>query len=541
MKCSRCGEECKDNQAFCLKCGTPIQVVPDFNLIEAELANNIGELMKEEKRSGKDLDDMDYLDDECYEDTMPEHDVDAELSLVDIEKLRDTIDFNHYQVDATNFSDEEEEPAVNPKGRDLEIQREKKMFKIKAVVFGVLAAIIILIAVIMLNVINGKDSSDNTFVSLYNEGYDYYSAKDYQKALDKLLAAKQLADDKNAKIKVNKSLLAVYENLDGKDTEMIAILKELIELDSGKYEYYEELITIYDRNDMTDEISELIDSVEDVAVKSSLSEYSVAAPKFSEEAGNYDTYINLKLTTSGKNKIYYTLDGSEPTVNSTEYVEEIKLDKEGEFTVKAIAVNEKGIVSKVVTNEYKITPSVIEGPEITPDGGSYTEETEIVINVPEGMKCYYTYGTEGKSPTVTDTEYTGPVPMLRGKNIFSAILVSEAGIVSEVTQNIYQLSVKRSITYDDALTILKDYLAKNNIATKVNEDEFVKTDGHILTFSYNTITVVDGKEYYVIDVQEKDSAGTSVSVSNYGVDTVTGTLKALTEDTENAGKYKITE
>ena len=51
MKCSKCGEECRENQAFCLRCGTPIQVVPDFNLIEAELANNVGKLMKEEKQN----------------------------------------------------------------------------------------------------------------------------------------------------------------------------------------------------------------------------------------------------------------------------------------------------------------------------------------------------------------------------------------------------------------------------------------------------------------------------------------------------------
>jgi len=41
MKCSKCGEECRENQAFCLRCGTPI---------EAELANSVGKLMKEEKQ-----------------------------------------------------------------------------------------------------------------------------------------------------------------------------------------------------------------------------------------------------------------------------------------------------------------------------------------------------------------------------------------------------------------------------------------------------------------------------------------------------------
>ena len=539
MKCSRCGEECKSNQAFCLKCGTPIQVVPDFNLIEAELADNVGKLLNDDKDLKKDSDDMDYLEDERYEEVMPERDVDAELTLVDIEKLRDTMNFNNYQVDATNFSTAEEEPPV--RHHDSEIQKEKKVFKIKAIVFAVLAAIIILIAVILLNDLNQKNASKSTFVSLYNEGYDYYTAKEYETALNKLIEAKGLAGNDNERIKVNKSILASYENLENKDTEMINILKELIELDPKEYEYYEKLVEIYDRNEMVDEISELIDSVTDVSIKSKLSEYSVSTPKFSEEEGIYDTYINLKLTTSGKNKIYYTLDGTEPTQNSTLYTEEIKLDKDGEFTVKAIAVNEKGISSKVVTNQYRISLSVIEGPQITPDGGQYNVETEIVINVPEGMKCYYTYGPEAKKPTVTDTEYTGPVKMMRGKNIFSAILVSKAGIVSEATQNIYQLSIDKSITYDDALTILERYFVDNNIAAKVSENEYVKPDGRMITFAYNSIAVIDGNEYYIIDAEEKDSTGIKVAVTNYGVDTVTGTLKVLTKDTENAGKYIITE
>ena len=49
MKCRKCGAECQDNQVFCNRCGAPIQVVPDFNLLEAELANSIGELMDEDR------------------------------------------------------------------------------------------------------------------------------------------------------------------------------------------------------------------------------------------------------------------------------------------------------------------------------------------------------------------------------------------------------------------------------------------------------------------------------------------------------------
>ena len=47
MKCSKCGAQCNDNLAFCLECGNPLQLMADFNLIEKELANSIGEFMDE--------------------------------------------------------------------------------------------------------------------------------------------------------------------------------------------------------------------------------------------------------------------------------------------------------------------------------------------------------------------------------------------------------------------------------------------------------------------------------------------------------------
>lgn len=588
MKCSRCGEECKDNQAFCLKCGTPIQVVPDFNLIEAELANNVGKLMNEfdendkkknrqnnlneyrnstKKNVSKEYgnqeyhkaedkymnrisdvqtrrmnetdssDDMDYLEDDYYVDTMPEHDIEAEISLVDIQNLKDKAKVNDYQVDGIDFNqDNNYESDID---EEDENQSEKKAFKVKAIIFGVIATIIILIAILLLSVLN-KDTGESSFTSVYNKGYDYYTAKDYKSALSEFLEAEKIADNKNEKIKVNKSLLATYENVDGTEDERIQVLKKLINLSPKEYEYYEKLVEIYDSKDMSGEISDLIDSIDDVSIKSKLAEYNVEIPKFSEKEGDYDTYISIKIS-SDDNKIYYTLDGTEPSVSSTQYTDEIKLDKAGSITVKAIAVNEKGLVSKVASATYNINPNMVEAPEVTPGGGKYTENTEITVNVPDGMKCYYTYGEKAVIPTTSDNEYTEPVKMLRGKNIFSAILVSDSGVESEVTQNVYQLELNSAITYDDALIILKNYIENNNIAAKVNDNEFVTKEGLKLVFSYNCIADIENVEYYVIDATEKDSSDKTVKVVYYGVDTVTSTLVVLEKDTENAGKYKLTE
>lgn len=556
MKCSRCGEECKDNQAFCLKCGTPIQVVPDFNLIEAELASNVGELMDEDKRFN--TDEIDYLEDEHYDEYMPAHEVGADLELVDMDNFNNTVDMRGFDVDSTDFSGRfgsvKERKTENKKAnQENEIQQEKKVFKIKAIVFSVLAAIIILTVVIVFSEFNNRNSSSNSFVELYNEGYDYYTAKNYDKALELLLSARKLASNDKEKIKVNKAILASYESIGDHDDDMIRVLKELIRLEPSEYEHYEELVGIYDSKDMTEEISNLIDSVTDVSVKSKLSDYSVPVPKFSDDGGDYDAYISLKLTTNGSNKIYYTLDGKDPTTHSTLYTEEIKLETSGKTVVKAIAVNDRGMSSKVVTNEYNITPSNLEGPAVMPDGGQYYTATDIIINVPHGVKCYYTYGKEAATPTVNDTEYTEPIKMMRGKNIFSAIYVSDTGVVSEVTQTVYQLTINSVLNYDEALRRLLSYIVNNDIAIRVERqlettnpeetpeivEEYVKPDGLTISFTYNSVAIIDNDEYYIIDATEYDSFGSSVNVVHYGVDTVTGDIEVIERDPENAGQYKI--
>lgn len=554
MKCSRCGEECRSNQAFCLKCGTPIQVVPDFNLIEAELASSVEELMEDETKNKleeslenektKRYSELDYLEDEKYvtrENISKTKNIKSNIKEGRVSGQTSKIN-NSFQVDGIGFKDNGTENSFNDKknSQNDNIERDKKIFKIKVAIFCVLASIIVVVAIILLTSVT-KENSKDSFAVIYNQGYDYFTKKEYEKAIKEFETAKKLTENNSEDIKVNKSLLNAYDKVEGKDEQKITVLKELIKLEPSEYSYYEQLIKIYDSNSMTKEIEDLLNSVTDVSISSKLSEYSVSSPQFSMEEGKYDKYISIKLSNTNKDTIYYTVDGTEPDLTSIEYKDEIKLDQEGTYTIKAFAVNAKGVSSKVVSKNYEIQPSFIEGPEITPASGQYIKDTTITITVPEGMKCYYTYSENGIAPTVTDTEYKEPIPMLRGKNILSAVLVSASGVVSEVTQNIYQLNVARTIQYNDALALLQKYITDNNVAVLSDNNEYVKADGSIINFSYNSITIVNNCEYYVIDAIDKNTAGTTVGTTYYGVDTVTGNLVKLTTDTENAGKYKLTE
>lgn len=79
------------------------------------------------------------------------------------------------------------------------------------------------------------------------------------------------------------------------------------------------------------------------------------APVFTPAAGAYKnvTSVTIECATEGA-KIYYTLDGSVPTIESTEYSEAIVLDATGEYTVKAIAVAAGHTESEVAEAVYTI-------------------------------------------------------------------------------------------------------------------------------------------------------------------------------------------
>ena len=77
-------------------------------------------------------------------------------------------------------------------------------------------------------------------------------------------------------------------------------------------------------------------------------------PVFSLPGGEYAEEKTLQLyVKNDKASVYYTLDGTEPTSESTLYTEGIVLEA-GTTVVKAISVNEKGIPSQVISREYVI-------------------------------------------------------------------------------------------------------------------------------------------------------------------------------------------
>ncbi len=86
-------------------------------------------------------------------------------------------------------------------------------------------------------------------------------------------------------------------------------------------------------------------------------EETVATPVITPANKYVANSVEVTITADSLLKIYYTLDGTTPTIESTEYTAPFTLavtDKDSTFTVNAIAVNAEGELSDVATQEYQI-------------------------------------------------------------------------------------------------------------------------------------------------------------------------------------------
>ncbi|QJE97067.1 chitobiase/beta-hexosaminidase C-terminal domain-containing protein [Luteolibacter luteus] len=132
----------------------------------------------------------------------------------------------------------------------------------------------------------------------------------------------------------------------------------------------------------------------------------VSRPVFVPAAGTYGSAQQVTITCSTKNSsIFYTLDGSVPTISSTRYTGPIPVS--ASRTVKALATAAGLDPSPVVTAEYRIVNQV-EQPVISPNGGLFSTPQPVTLTTTTpGATIYYTL--DGSTPTASSTAYTAPV------------------------------------------------------------------------------------------------------------------------------------
>jgi hypothetical protein len=138
--------------------------------------------------------------------------------------------------------------------------------------------------------------------------------------------------------------------------------------------------------------------------------YGPATPSFSPLAGTYKDSQLVTISSPYNATIYYTLDGSTPTLNSPVYTNPIEVSSTQ--TIKAIAFL-YGIISPVGFATYTILPI----PIFSSPPGTYVGPQEISISIQPLLNSSIYYTLDGSLPTNNSTLYEGPITISQNTTI----------------------------------------------------------------------------------------------------------------------------
>ena len=415
MKCRYCKAEIPEGELYCKKCGREVQIVPDYNPLEEMLTAQI-QLDGNEQESELDQ----YINQKRRNNNRTGQSAGRNTGR---SASRTTAAMTGRRMTG-NTTGQMLTEKERRKRQSAKAARKKALRRKRRIVLLIMAAIVVLAGagfyVVYQNSYNGIMKKAQKAA----QSKDYTTAEAYYKQ----------AISKNTKKADAYTGLADVYLLQDKTDEGTTLFEEAVSKQSGNVELYKACMDFYLKSDQNMEIPELLDSVNDSMLEK-LSDYVVDEPKFSlEDSTTYDDVQKLLLT-ADKDTIYYTTDGTDPDLTSTKYTSEDIQISEGETTIKAIAVNKKGVPSAIGKKTYTVEVPVEDAPAVSPSTGQYDEAVQIEVKVPDGYTAYYT--TDGTDPTTASTKYTGPIDMPKGETLFKVVLVNGKGRMSGITTRNY--------------------------------------------------------------------------------------------------------
>lgn len=471
MKCPNCGADMPEGELYCARCGKDIHIVPDFETgLEDNIARAIGDPLEEK----------------------------------------------------------EEKDRTAGTG-NIPAKRGKKN--------SLMLIMSICLSVLLITVAVG-----GIFLYLYYS-YDYqlhkaeecFAREEFDEAISHYRRALEL-DGTDVEVSFS---LAEAQLRKGNKLEYEYLLRDIIRNPLCSQEHlekaYGKLIDIYVSRGEYDTIDKMLKFCENGAVQSAYQSFMALPPEFSHEEGEYEEAVNLKLTACAPGIIYYTLDGSQPGENGFLYTAPVELTEDAD--VKAIFINNYGVVSDVAERKFVINIELEQAPYVSIPSGQYNVPMLIEVSNETGADIYYT--TDGSDPTILSQQYTAPLHMPLGDSIYKFASQKEDGTLGETAVLEYHLVLDTDITTQDAEKIVIDRMLEQK---KIINEEGYFSEGSASRYLYQFLYASEIEEagnYYVVAELLQDEAGSrNWTGSYYAVNIYSGECFRL--QMEN-GSYKLAE
>ena len=475
MVCPNCGKEIPEGHMYCDECGTEINFVPDFepeveNEINESLSGLVDALTKDEKRW--------------------------------LERRRK---FKHFLA---------------------------SVWKKRIIILSVFTLAIVVVCLLF------------SFAKYNSKTPKYYLA-----LAEKAKLSGNMSEAINYLVEGNKKhpedsdiifRLSDYYLEVGKNEDSVNALKLIIDSDSFTDEKvlsaYEGIISIYKQSGEYLEVTELLTENDNQITRDLREKYIPKSPVMLPASGTYEGTITIAINSSDADcKIYYTVNGGNPDNSGILYENEIILDADGEYNIKAVCMNQYGLYSETIENNYVLEEGAPEPPEIMEPSGEYNQNTMIVAVAEAGTTIFYT--TDGSDPTMESKQYISPIIMPVGTSHYRFVAFNQEGEASEIVDREYHLIYTRLVSTEQAVNSLVNTLVRLDILLDTSGK--VRGQGGHNEYIYDSIIEIQGAgEYYKINENHVANDGTVKATGLiYAVNTHDGTVNRLGYD--SSGKYTL--